>query len=153
LSASVRARPLLETSSREYHAQISPDGQWLAFVSDQTGRPEIYVQSFPEPGRRWQISTSGGEEPRWARNGKELFFRDRERMMAVPIETTPTFKSAQPELLFRSTYQDSGMVIDYDVFPDGRFLMIGATDSAPPYTNLHVVVNWIEELRRLAPPR
>ena len=75
---------------------FSPDGHWLAYVSNESGRPEVYVQPFPGPGGKWQISTEGGTEPAWNRNGKELFYRSGNKMMALDVTTQPGFSPANP---------------------------------------------------------
>ena len=90
------AEPFLTTPASENNAHFSPDGHWLAYVSDESGRNEIYVQPFPGPGRRWAISTDGGDEPVWSRDGRELFYRNGNAMMAVPITSQPTFAAGVP---------------------------------------------------------
>ena len=132
---------------------FSPDGRWLAYVSNESGRYEIYVQPFPGPGGKRQISTGGGIQPIWARNGQELFYRNGNRMMAVEITTDPTFSPGTPSLLFEGNYLSGIAFLPYyDITPDGqRFVMIqeGWTDSAP--TQINVVLNWFEELKRRLP--
>ena len=125
---------------------FSPDGQWLTYLSDETGRVEVYVRSFPGPGGKWQISTQGGARPFWAKNGRELFYREGNKMMAVPVTTQPTFRAGAPTLLFEGESR-----VSYDVTPDGqRFLTIqkGEQEAA---TQINVVLNWFEELKRLVP--
>jgi Tol biopolymer transport system component len=93
--------PYLNTNFNEHHAKLSPDGKWLAYVSDETKRNEVYVQTFPNPGGKWQVSTNGGSLPVWSRNGNELFFvgADR-RMMAVEVKGGSTFAAGVPKSLF-----------------------------------------------------
>ena len=135
---------------------FSPDGHWLAYISDESGRPEIYVQPYPGPGGKWQISTEGGIEPAWNRNGRELFFRSGSKMMGVEVTTQPTFSAGKPKVLFEGQYlevQAGLMGTAYDVSPDGqRFLMIksGEQAQAAP-TQINVVLNWFEELKRRVP--
>jgi eukaryotic-like serine/threonine-protein kinase len=122
-------------------------------VSDESGRREVYVRPFPGGGKT-QISTEGGVEPVWARNGRELFYRIGDKMMATAIETKPVFAAAKPKLLFEGHYETSMYAFEpnYDVSPDGqRFLMIKASEQESAPTQLNVVLNWSEELRRLAP--
>jgi len=112
------------------------------------------VQPYPGPGGKWQISTEGGTEPVWNSNGRELFYRSGRKMMAVEIATKPGFTAGKPRVLFEGEYLPTpGTFPNYDVSHDGqRFLMIkpkDAGDAAPAQIN--VVLNWFEELKRLAP--
>ena len=149
------AQPFLATRFNEGGASFSPDRRWLAYVSNESGRPEIYVQPYPGPGGKWQISTDGGTEPLWNRNGRELFYRSGNRMMSVPISTEPAFAPNKPAMLFEKDYAASQFPatgIAYDVSPDGqRFLMVKEPDQASALAQINVVVNWFEELKRLAP--
>ena len=148
--------PLVVTPFNEVSALFSPDGRSLAYVSDRSGRQEVYVQPFPGPGEPRQVSTDGGTEPVWARNGRELFFRQGEKMMAVDVALTPGFTASRPRLLFEGRYEVSFLVTGqrfYDVSPDGqRFLMVKSDTPTAP-RQLHLVVNWFEELKRLVPAR
>jgi serine/threonine-protein kinase len=148
------ARPFLSSPFNEFHPALSPDGRWLAYVSNESGRDEIYVTSFPQPGGRLQISTEGGTQPAWAPSGAELFYRNGRKMMAVDIATEPELTPANPRLLFEGRYhQASSYGRNYDITPDGQlFIMVkpAAPETAP--TQLHVVLNWSEELKRLVPP-
>jgi len=143
------AQPFLQTRFQERQAVFSPDGDWLAYVSDESGQDEIYVQPFPGPGGNWLISSGGGTEPVWSASG-ELFFRSGAKMMAVEITTHPTFSPGKPSLLFEDQYVSSGTVrADYDVTPDGqRFLMIKYEGTG---SEINIVLNWFEELKRLVP--
>jgi Tol biopolymer transport system component len=142
--------PFLRTPFDERGATFSRDGRWLAYTSNESARDEIYVRPFPGPGQKWQISTGGGSEPVWARNGGELFYRSGDKMMAVAVSTTPNFQAQKPRLLFEGEYERPDPMTSYDVTPDGRFVMVrGETQSAP--SPLHVVLNWFEELERRVP--
>jgi serine/threonine-protein kinase len=150
-----KAEPFLRTQFNEAAPQFSPDGHWLAYISDESGRKEIYVQPYPGPGGKWQISTEGGVEPLWNRNGRELFYRSGKKMMAVEIATKPSFSAGTPKVLFEGTYQSLPTIStpNYDVSPDGqRFLMLKPTEQtqAAP-TQITVVLNWFEELKRRVP--
>ena len=148
-----RARPFLQTEVDEYHPMISPDGRWLAYTSTETGRLEVYVQPFPDGGRKWLISTEGGDEPLWAPSGRELFYRNGDKMMSVAVATEPLFDAERPRLLFETpTLVGEGFGSpNYDITPDGqRFLMIKPEPQRPP-TQILVVLNWFEELKRLVP--
>jgi Tol biopolymer transport system component len=123
-------KPLLQGKYNYDHPQISPDGRWLAYASNESGRNEIYVCPYPEANKgKWQISTSGGIGPLWSTEGRELFYRDGESVMAVSVETGPAFKCGKPEVLFRGTdFVSRPGLIEmpmWDLSPDGkRFLMI-----------------------------
>jgi eukaryotic-like serine/threonine-protein kinase len=149
-----RPRLFLQTPYNEYAPAFSPDGRWLAYGSDETGRPEIYVRPFPGPGGKVQISTEGGVQPVWARNGRELFYRNGDKMMSAAIEARPMLSAAKPELLFEGHYEPGIFPFEpnYDVSPDGkRFLMVKGSEQESAATQLNVVLNWSDELRRLAP--
>jgi Tol biopolymer transport system component len=146
-------KPLVVTPFNEMGARFSPDGRYLAYLSDRTGRQEVYVQPFPGPGEPQQVSTDGGTELVWARNGRELFFKQGEKMMAVDVTLAPAFTASRPRLLFEGRYEISFLVSGmrfYDVSPDGRFLMVKSDTPTAP-RQLHLVVNWFEELKRLVP--
>jgi eukaryotic-like serine/threonine-protein kinase len=150
-----KAQPFLRTPFNEAAPQFSPDGRWLAYISDESGRNEIYVQPYPGPGGKWQISTEGGREPLWNRNGRELFYRSGNKMMAVQITTQPSFSAGTPKVLFEGQYQLLALSTpNYDVSPDGqRFLMLKPIDQAAAApTQINVVLNWFEELNRRVPP-
>jgi Tol biopolymer transport system component len=149
-----KAQPFLRTPFNESVPRFSPDGRWLAYVSDESGRYEIYVQSYPGPGGKFQISTDGGTEPVWNPNGRELFYRTGDKMMAVDIATNPGFTAGKPRMLFEGPYAPTPATFpNYDVSPDGqRFLMlkpVEQTEAAP--TRINVVLNWFEELKQKVP--
>ena len=151
-----KPRPFLQTQFNEAWAVFSPDGDWLAYTSDESGRNEVYVQPYPGHGGKWQISTEGGAEPVWARNGRELFYREGNKMMAVEITTQPTFRAGTPTLLFEGQYwhQERMLRADYDTTPDGqRFLMIKEGERQEAARQINVVLNWFEELKRLVPTK
>jgi serine/threonine-protein kinase len=153
-----KAEPFLQTPFTEGAQSFSPDGRWLAYVSDESGRPEVYVQPYPGPGGKWQISAETGSEPVWNRNGRELFFRSGDRMMAVDVSLQPAFTAGKPRVLFQGQYFASVFPFTgtaYDVSPDGqRFLMVKQTEQTTAASvQLNVVVNWFQELQRLVPTR
>jgi len=157
-------RPLLKEKYLFAAPQISPDGRWMAYVSDEFGRMEIYVRPFPEvnKGGPWQISFEGGESPLWSWNGRELFYRNGDSVIAVPVQTEPVFKPGNPEVLFQgkyvpTPYQNRPM---WDVHPDGkRFLMMkdaasaGEPPTAPDSRKIVIVLNWFEELKQRVPKK
>jgi len=150
-------QPFLQTRFNESTPMVSPGGRWLAYTSNESGRNEIYVQPFPTPGEKVQISRNGGADPVWAANGRELFFRGGDRMQAVPVQTNAGFVAGNPVELFDE--RAYGKLLrgpvpmgSYDVTADGlHFLMIKALAPAP--TQINVVVNWFQELERLVPTR
>jgi Tol biopolymer transport system component len=145
--------PLIETRANELNATISPDGRWVAYQSDESGVPEVYVRPFPDVnGGRWQVSPSGGRTPQWRRDGRELFYVASDNaVMAVSIDSGPAFASGTPQRLFRGNYFLGGansIGRTYDVSPDGRrFLMIKPDAGSSPA--IAVVQHWFEELNRL----
>ncbi len=146
--------PLVRSPFDEGGAVFSPDGHWIAYVRFtglESGGGAIYVQPFPRSGAEWQVSPEGGGEPVWSRDGRELFYRKGNEMMVIPIQTSPTFNAGEPRLLFEGRFLpgDPGQP-NYDVAPDGRFLMIEST-GGPTATKLNVVLNFFEELKRLDP--
>ena len=155
-------RPLVVTEFTELNAEFSPDGRWLAYQSDASGDFEIYVRPFPSMDTaRWQISTAGGTQPLWSPAGRELFFRTEAGVMGVPVQTGGTdFSAGRPTLIVQGDYRtpSSAAGRTYDVTSDGeRFLLIRANaghDPNDPFagaTRLHVVLNWLEELRARVP--
>jgi len=148
------SQPLFQSQFYENHGMISPDGQWIAYESPESGRLEVYVRPFPnvEEGK-WQISRDGGTEPVWATQGPELFYRNGEAMMVVGIKTEPTFTAGSPVVLFTGRYTMGGAVTNYDISPDGQeFVMIKEADEDEGQpAQINVVLNWFEELKRLVP--
>lgn len=148
-----KPRPFLRTQARELMPKFSPDGRWLVYVSDESGQNEVYVQPFPGPGAKSRISSEGGSEPLWSRDGRELFYRDarnaaRRQVLAVPVQTSPSFSAGPPRLLFQGTQAPHINGQNYDVAPNGqRFLMI-QSGQGPPATQINVVLNWFEELKQ-----
>jgi serine/threonine-protein kinase len=147
------AKPVLRTGHKEYNPTFSPDGRWLAYVSDESGQPEIYLQEYPDAGHRWTVPTPGATNPVWSRDGRELYYISGNRMMAVKVTSEPDFPIGTPDLLFES----SDLVVsggrlrrNYDVSDDGRFLMVKWGEDAED--EFVVVHHWFEELKRVAPP-
>jgi eukaryotic-like serine/threonine-protein kinase len=148
-----KAQPFLQTPFLESAPRFSSDGRWLAYVSDESGHREIYVQPYPGPGGKWQISTEGGTEPVWNPNGRELFYRSGNKMMAVNIATQPGFAAGKPRMLFEGHYVPTPATLsDYDVSPDGqRFLLLKPSEQEEETTQINVVLNWFEELKQKVP--
>ena len=149
-------RPLIATEFEDVGSAISPDGRWIAYSSDESGRFEIYVKPFPNVDNgRWQVSTEGGFEPLWAPDGRELYYRNGEAIMAVGVAANEAaFSAGAPQVLFTGDYwlQDR-LPPSYDISPDGsRFLMMRVVAAgALRQPTVVVVENWFEELARLVP--
>jgi serine/threonine-protein kinase len=162
-------KKLLQEKYWEAVPQISPDGRYVAYQSDESGEGQIYVRSFPNVNEgRWQISNNGGNSPLWSPDGRELFYRSGDATMAIEIETEPTFrKRGNPKILFRGNYHTDAilniLLTHWDINPDGnKFLMIkppataGAesTEEEPapaPQPKINIVLNWFEELKERVP--
>jgi serine/threonine-protein kinase len=145
---------LVTSDFTELAPTLSPDGRWMAYTSNETGQNEIFVVPFPNTGdARWAVSVGGGTEPRWSRDGRELFYRSgQDDMVAVPVRTGPPFSAGAPTVLFSgSDYLRSPVHPQYDVTPDGeRFLLLRRVGSSQE-SRLILVQNFFAELRRLAP--
>ena len=160
-----KTRAVIHTDANEMTPEFSPDGRWLAYVSNESGRNEVYVQPYPGPGERHLISTNGGEQPAWSGNGRELFYVQGgvfgsgggpTTLMSVRIATAPAFLAGTPEAVFESADLRIGWGRSYDVAPDGRRFLLTLNKEAP--TNLApaqmiFVQHWFEELKRLVPTK
>jgi serine/threonine-protein kinase len=155
--------PFLNSGFLEAYPEFSPDGHWIAYASDESGRREVYVQSLPAGKGKWTISNDGGTEPLWARGGRELFYRRAEAGAQIPtqvwvveVKTESAFSAGKPKLLFdQPGYAWGSPTRGWDVSPDGeRFLMVKLEERKPqPLTEMVLVQNWIEEVRRLTATR
>jgi serine/threonine-protein kinase len=144
--------PFANTEFNEAAPVFSPDGRFLAYVSDESGQNEIYVQPYPGPGEKQLVSTDGGIEPVWSTSGREFFYRHGNEMLVVDTELEPELRLGQPRVLFRGAflYGSQGMTA-YDVSPDGqRFVMVETSEDSAP-TQFNVILNWHEELKKLVP--
>jgi len=154
-------KPLLQEEYVESQPQISPNGRWMAYMSNESGQEEIYVRAFPDvdSGGRWQVSTGGGNSPLWSPDGKELFYRINDEVIAVSVETEPTFKTGKRETLFRGNYASLGGNDPHrwDIHPDGkRFLMMkestdDETTEETSRSTINIILNWFEELKEKVP--
>jgi hypothetical protein len=150
---------LVEGRFQQGNASVSPDGRSLIYFSDESGQREIYLQPYPGPGGKTPVSIGGGLEARWSRDGGEIFFRTDRAVISVPVTRQPDLVVGRPRVLFEADYRNGQAVNgarQYDVAPDGRFLMIreGALqpgDETDAYDHLILVENWLDELRRLVP--
>ncbi len=153
LQDSAKPRPIIATPFDEYGATLSPDGKWLAYMSNESGVYQVYVRPFPGLAGKWQISTGDGQEARWSADGQSLYFYSGTRMMTVPITTRPAFAAGKPQILFDG-YRPPRVFggITYDVSPDGQhFVTVVAEEELNSADGITVVLNWFEELKRLAP--
>jgi serine/threonine protein kinase len=149
-------QPAIESNFNAAAAKFSPDGRWITYCSNESGRPEIYIEPWPGPGPRIQISADGGLDPIWSRRGDEIFYRDGERMMFVPIVMAGGPRPGRPKLLWEARYSlgmssscgpPGVMSGNYDVTADGqRFLMIRDHHLDVSSSRLIVVLNWVREL-------
>jgi len=147
------ARPFLQSANNERGGSISPNNDWIAYSSDESERAEIYIQSFPSGGRKRQISTEGGSDPVWAPGGRELFYRNGDKMMAVTISNKADFFHSTPRLLFES-FKDPTYVSlprQYDISSDGDRFLVVKYEQKSVINEFKIVVNWFQELKRLVP--
>jgi eukaryotic-like serine/threonine-protein kinase len=147
--------PYLQGPYNERQGQFSPDGRWIAYSSDETGSYQVYVQSFPAGTGKFQVSTAGGSQPRWRRDGKEIFYTGADgRLTAVSVKTAPKFEAGAPQALFDALIRPGSLAAGpffYDVAADGRRFLFNtlATDRAGPApTPITVIVNWPAALKR-----
>jgi Tol biopolymer transport system component len=154
LNGDRKPRPLFNTAVKlRTHPAFSPDGRWIAYVSDEAGqRMEIYVVAYPQGGPSFQITSTGGIGPLWAPDGRELYYRRGPSLMAVPFRSESPDVPQRPSVLFtrNDMMDDYGWGLNYDIAPDGRrFLMLKRI--MPEFRQINVVQNWFEELKRLVP--
>lgn len=150
-SENQQPRPFIQRNHNQRLGQWSPDGKWIAYNSDESGRWEVYVEPYPGPGPKIMVSTEGGFQPVWSRDGKELYYRFGKQVIAATIETETEFKVNRLEPLFEGQFLFRVSHKDYDVAPDGRFLMIREPEESAPL-GIHVTLNWFEELKQLVTP-
>ena len=143
--------PFVQSEFNEHGASFSPGGSWIAYHSDDSGRPEVYMQPFPGPGAKQQVSSEGGTWPLWSADGTKLFYRNSNEMMEVIVAAEPGLRLSKPRLVFTGKYSYGIGHSNYSVSADGKgFLMVGV-EEPEPQTRLRLVLNWFEELKRLVP--
>ena len=147
--------PFLTSSFAEQWPAFSPDGRWLAYASNETDEFEVYVRPFPEGEPAYRVSTDGGTSPLWAPDGSQLFCRGTRSVMVVEVQTTPTFTPNRPRTLFEGSFGSTAPIRNWDVDPDGQRFVMTQTDpnrvEQQPVTRINIVLNWLDELQRLAP--
>jgi Tol biopolymer transport system component len=143
--------PLLATKFTEVQGQISPDGRWIAYASDESGRLEIYVTQFPEKRGRWQISTTGGTQPWWREDGREIFYLGPDQtLMSVAVRGEDSFESATPTAIFKASFP---LLIpaywgNYVATPDGQRFLVSELVTETASTPINVVLNWTAGLKK-----
>jgi serine/threonine-protein kinase len=142
--------PFLQTPFSEVGPSFSPDGRWIVYVSDESGQYEVYVRPYPARDGKWQVSSGGGDEPKWSHDGKEIFFRHGGRWMVAAVHEQPEFSVGTPRVLFEGPYANIGGV-SYVVTPDGqRFIVLEPAEREAAVTHLNVVLNWFTGVRPAA---
>ena len=149
-----KAQPLLNTDAAEFAPKFSPDGHWLAYVSDETGREEVYIRPIGSPGGRRRISTGGGRYPTWNRNGRELFFVKGDKLASIALDVQMN-RIGQEQIIWDApkfeNLQFQASSPYYDVMPDGEHFVVLLAPQYPSPTHYNVVVNWLEELKQRVP--
>ena len=159
LSASIWILPLTgqrqpyrfySSDAEQHHGIFAPDGKWIAYTSHETGEPELYVQPFPATGEKWKVSVHGGAQPRWRRDGKELFYRTSDgKMMALAIKTAGGFEAGPPKMLFQSSADPlyPNLAVPYDVSADGQKFLVNAAADVSKSSPITVITNWTAGLQ------
>jgi hypothetical protein len=142
--------PFLLTPFDERSPRFSPDGKWLAYVSDESGRNDVYVQPFPGPGAKWLVSPDGGIDPVWSKNGHELFYRQGDQLMVAAVSPSKEFSAGKPQRLFEVRLESGDNGSNYDVSPDGKWFVMPRSERLPAAGELHLVLNWFAEVRARA---
>ena len=159
-------KAFLQEKYNVFYPQVSPDGRWIAYTSDESGQVEVYIRPFPDvdSGGQWMVSNGGGDSPLWSPDGKELYYRNEEATLAVSLEIEPNFNLGKPVTLFQGKYESISFSIIgikytlWDISPDGkRFLMLKPAEATEDETvseaprKINVVLNWDEELKQRVP--
>lgn len=144
-----KAVPYLQAPANEIGSVLSPDGRWLAYASDESGRFEIYVQSFPQPGSKRQISAAGGYAPLWRSDGKELFYHAPDgKLMAVSVQSGTTLETITTTALFEFRTNGNMANTYYDVTQDGQRFLLSAIVETETKAPLPLVQNWLAAVKR-----
>ena len=150
MRAAGKATPLFQSPAVEYQGQFSPDGRWITFTSNESGREEVYVQAFPNAKTRQLVSTGGGNYPRWGKKGSELFYRSLDgRLVAVPLGFKGSSVNVGQQRIGMRLIEPPGVQLyPYDIASDGRVLAMAPASGAASGLSLTVLVNWQAALRR-----
>jgi Tol biopolymer transport system component len=149
LSGDGKPYPFLQTEFVEAQGFFSPDGHWLAYTSNESGRTEVYVRTFPQSGGQWLISNGGGSQPHWRGDGKELFYLAPDRtLMAVDVNTASTFETSAPKPLFATQVSGYNSPNRYVVSADGQRFLVNSPAGEVNQTPITVVLNWSGTLKR-----
>ena len=149
VSGERQPQPLLQTKFNEQAAKVSPDGNWLAYQSDESGSNEVYVTQFPQPARAWRVSTSGGTTPNWRGDGQELFFVSGGKLMAISVGSVrggTEWQAGTLQPLFE--IEGSGYTPSYAPSKDGQRFLVSAVTERAPAPPINVVLNWMADLKK-----
>jgi eukaryotic-like serine/threonine-protein kinase len=147
-----KAQPFLVTRADERDPEFSPEGRWLAYTSNESGRDEVYVRPYGERSEGIQVSVDGGTCPAWNADGRDLFYQQGNRIISVALDAGRLFRAGRPRILFEGVSQGDTMTGErnWDVAPDGQRVMTVKSEEPPPPGQLYVLFNWMEELKRRA---
>jgi Tol biopolymer transport system component/tRNA A-37 threonylcarbamoyl transferase component Bud32 len=151
MDGGVAASPFLATAFDEQDPAVSPDGRYIAYATSESGTREVFVRPYPNDGDAWQVSIGGGGSPLWSRDGRELYFTAGTKMLAVSIETRPTFRVGRPVVLFDGGFNTSRSR-DFDITPGGRFVAVRVPGGQAGQREMRVLLNWPAEMRRVSGP-
>ena len=149
MSGAEKPFPVVQTGAPELHGELSPDARWIAYTSTETGTAQIFVQSFPEPGMRYQVSRDGGTLPQWRADGKEIYFLSPDlKLMVAAVDQTKMFEVGAPTMLFETTASAPGPGQQYSASRDGRRFLINAVVRDDAKSPLTIVTNWLGAVQR-----
>ncbi|MDQ6801796.1 MAG: serine/threonine-protein kinase [Acidobacteriota bacterium] len=151
-----KTQPLLASRFNERDAKFSPDGKWMTYTSDESGRREAYLRPFPGPGGKWPVSVGGADGAMFSNNGREIIFRSGPKFFAAPIETQPQVRIGKPQLLFEKVHREAGWAIlpgGWDISNDDQRILLVRNEAPPTTTSMQIVLNWFSELKRRVPTR
>ena len=149
LTGDAKPFPVVQTTFDETQGQLSPDVRWLAYTSNESGRDEVYVRPFPDAGGKWMVSTGGGSQPRWRRDGKELYYIAPDRkLMAVSVKLGETFENGAATSLFQTEVSLPSNTNRYDVTSDGQRFLVNQPAQSGKEAPFNVILNWTSTLKK-----